>query len=51
MSWMSFAFPDGNGGELMYDITNAAGGDEFCGDELADAESNTFYFEIPAGIL
>ena len=33
----------------MYDITNAAGGEEFCGDELADAESNTFYFEIYTG--
>ena len=33
----------------MYDITNAAGGEEFCGYELADAESNTFYFEIAAG--
>ena len=43
------ALPDGSGGELMYDITNAAGGEEFCGDELADAESNTFYFEIAAG--
>ena len=43
------SFPDGSGGELMYDITNAAGGEEFCGDELADAESNTFYFEIAAG--
>ena len=30
-------------------VTNAAGGEEFCGDELADAESNTFYFEIAAG--
>ena len=43
------SFPDGSGGELMYDITNAAGGEQFCGDELADAESNTFYFEIAAG--
>ena len=43
------ALPDGSGGELMYDITNAAGGEEFCGDELEDAESNTFYFEVPAG--
>ena len=43
------SLPDGNGGELMWDITNAAGGEEFCGDELADAESNTFYFEIAPG--
>ena len=43
------SLPDGNGGELMWDITNAAGGDEFCGDELEDAESNDFVFEIAAG--
>ena len=33
----------------MWDITNAAGGGEFCGDELEDAESNDFVFEIAAG--
>lgn len=41
--------PDNPSQELMYDITNADGGDQFCADELADAESNTFYFEIAAG--
>ena len=41
--------PDDPSQELMYDITNSAGSDEFCGDELEDAESNTFYFVVPAG--
>ena len=43
------ALPVGSGGELMYDITNANGGDKFCDSELADAESSTFYFEILPG--
>ncbi len=32
--------------ETAWDITNAAGGEEFCGDELADAESATYVYTV-----
>ena len=34
---LAYALPDG--GETAWDIENADGGDEFCGDELNDVES------------
>ncbi len=40
---------DMNGTEMMWEITNAAGGEEFCGDELDDAESNNFVYTVAAG--
>ncbi|MAU36587.1 MAG: hypothetical protein CMD14_04360 [Flavobacteriales bacterium] len=40
---------DGNGGAKTWEITNSSGGEEFCGQELANAESNTFYFTINPG--
>tara|TARA_B110000444_G_C18505581_1_gene439853 strand:+ start:188 stop:586 length:399 start_codon:yes stop_codon:yes gene_type:complete len=30
----------------IWDITNSAGGDEFCGDELLNAEGPEFYFTV-----
>ena len=40
------ALPLAGGGEHAWEIKNAAGGDEFCGDELADAESNTYVYTV-----
>ena len=36
------AFPDGNGGEIIWEITNAAGGEDFCGDELTEVEAPNY---------
>ena len=38
------ALPDKN--ETAWDITNLSGGDQFCGQELTDAESNTYVYTV-----
>ena len=40
------AVSDGNGGELMWEITNSSGGEDFCGSELEDAESASYVVTI-----
>ena len=38
------ALPDKS--ETAWDITNAAGGEEFCGQELTDAESSSYVYTV-----
>ena len=38
------ALPDKS--ETQWDITNAAGGEEFCGQELTDAESSSYVYTV-----
>ena len=38
------ALPDKS--ELAWDITNSSGGEEFCGQELIDAESSTYVYVL-----
>ena len=40
------SLPDGNGGEIMWEITNSSGGEDFCGSELEDAESASYVVTI-----
>ena len=40
------ALPDANGGEMIWDITNSSGSDQFCGDELEDAESSSYSYSV-----
>ena len=38
------ALPDKS--ETAWDITNAAGGEDFCGQELTDAESSSYVYTV-----
>ena len=40
------AYPDESGGEIMYNITNPSGGDEFCGDELSTVEDPAYVHNV-----
>ncbi len=40
-------YPNHDGSEEFWQITSPGGGDQFCGDELKDAESNTYIYVVP----
>ena len=40
------SLPMSDGSEMMWNITNSAGGEDFCGDELADAEGPSYVYTV-----
>ena len=40
------ALDNGDGTETAWDIMNAAGGSDFCGQELSDAEASNFVYVV-----
>ena len=45
------AFVNADGNEVEVEIMNAAGGDEFCGDELETAEGPDFSYILDADVI